>query len=89
MMVVSPFAIAGSGGKGYISHTPYEFGSILEYIEQNWNLASLGTTDARAASISDVFNYAQAPRAFSKIASKKSAQYFINKPHLVQHGDPQ
>ncbi len=89
MMVVSPFAIAGSGGKGYISHTPYEFGSILKYIEQNWNLGSLGTTDARAASISDVFNYAQTPRAFLKIRSKQSPQYFISKPHTVQHGDPQ
>ncbi len=63
MMVLSPYAIAGSGGKGYISHTPYEFGSILKYIEQNWNLGSLGTTDVRAASISDVFNYGQAPRS--------------------------
>jgi phospholipase C len=89
MMVVSPYAIAGSGGKGYISHTPYEFGSILKYIEQNWKLASLGTTDVRATSISDVFNYAQKPRAFTKISSKLSAQYFVNMPHPVQHGDPE
>ena len=63
MMVISPYAIAGSGSQGgYISHTQYEFGSILKYIEGNWNLGSLGTTDVRATSIGNVFNYSQSPR---------------------------
>ena len=38
MMVISPYAIAGGGKGGSIAHTQYEFGSILKYIEQNWNL---------------------------------------------------
>ncbi len=89
-LIISPYAIAGSGSQGgYISHTQYEFGSILKYIEQNWNLPSLHTTDARATSIGDVFNYSQSPRAFTAIPSSHDAQYFIDQPHTVQHGDPQ
>ncbi len=90
MLVVSPYAVKGKSAKGgYISHTQYEFGSIVAYIEKNWNLPSLGTTDARATPISDVFNYNQKPRSFSAISSKLSAQYFIHQPHGLQHGDPQ
>lgn len=33
------------------------FGSILKYIENNWNLGSLGTNDARADSLIDSCNY--------------------------------
>jgi phospholipase C len=90
MLVISPYAIAGSKPRGgYISHTQYEFGSILAYIENNWNLGRLGTTDVRATPISDVFNYLQSPRPFSPIPSKLSAKYFIDQPHGLQHGDPE
>ncbi|HYL28014.1 MAG TPA: alkaline phosphatase family protein, partial [Candidatus Nitrosotalea sp.] len=90
MLVVSPYAIAGSGSQGgYVSHTQYEFGSILAYIEQNWNLGNLGTSDARATSMGDVLNYSQSPRAFSAIPSKRSPQYFISHSRALQHGDPQ
>jgi len=36
------------------SHTPYEFGSILKFIEQTFDLASLGTTDVRANDLSEL-----------------------------------
>lgn len=89
MMILSPYAIAGSGSGGYISHTQYEFGSILKFIENNWSLGSLGTTDTRANSIDDVFNYSQTPRKFNSISSKHDARYFLSEPQLPQHGDPQ
>jgi phospholipase C len=90
MLVLSPYAIKGSSSEGgYVSHTQYEFGSILKYLEQNWSLTSVGTTDQRANSIGDLFNYSQSPRAFTAISSKFSTKYFIDRPHRVQHGDPQ
>ncbi len=89
-IVISPYAISGKGSQGgYVSHTGYEFGSILKYIEQNWSLGSLGTSDERATSIGDVFNYKQKPRAFKKIPSRYSVQYFESRPSTVQHGDPE
>ncbi|MBV9333716.1 MAG: hypothetical protein JO146_06890, partial [Candidatus Eremiobacteraeota bacterium] len=89
MLVLSPYAIAGTGKGSYVSHTQYEFGSILAYIEQNWNLPNLGTTDVRANPISDVFNYGQSPRSFTAIPSSRDQQYFMNRPHVTQQGDPQ
>ncbi len=90
MLVLSPYAIKGSSSQGgNISHTEYEFGSILKYVEQNWNLGAVGTTDQRANSIGDLFNYNQSPRAYSSIKAKFSAEHFIDRPHLVQQGDPQ
>jgi phospholipase C len=89
-LVVSPYAIAGqSNHRGYISHTQYEFGSLLRYIEENFGLGSLNTTDSRANSIDDVFNYAQKRRRFTAISSKYSIEYFKRLPHTVQHGDPE
>jgi phospholipase C len=74
-IVVSPYA-----KQGYISRTQYEFGSILKFIEDNWNLGRLGTSDKRAASIIDCFDYSQKPRKFVKIAAKYSTYYFLHKP---------
>ena len=47
--------------RGYISHKPHYIGSMLHFIENNWNLGSLHTSDARSDAFDDVFNYKQAP----------------------------
>ncbi|MGA8097936.1 MAG: alkaline phosphatase family protein [Candidatus Cybelea sp.] len=87
-IIISPYAIAGTSKQGgYVADIPFEFGSILKFIENNWNLKATGQTDARATSIGKVLNYAQAPRPFTAISSKHSAQYFIDRPHPPQHGD--
>ncbi|HVA33546.1 MAG TPA: alkaline phosphatase family protein, partial [Candidatus Baltobacteraceae bacterium] len=72
MMVVSPYA-----RRHYVSHTQYEFGSILKFIEDNWNLGRLGTTDVRANSIADAFNFAQSPRKFVPIPATYSTSFFL------------
>jgi phospholipase C len=72
-IVVSPYA-----KPGYISPTQYEFGSILKYIENNWNLGSLHRTDSRATSIADCFDYSQTPIPFKTIPSKYSRAYFMH-----------
>jgi phospholipase C len=72
-IIVSPYA-----KPGYISSTQYEFGSILKYIENNWNLGSLQRTDSRATSIADCFDYSQAPIPFKTIPSTYSRAYFMH-----------
>jgi phospholipase C len=90
MLAVSPYAKRGKNRTGgYISHTQYEFGSIVRYIEDNWSLGSLGTTDSRATSIGDAFDYNQSPRKFKAIPSSRSRQYFLTRPRVVQQGDPE
>jgi phospholipase C len=65
MIVVSPYAKAK-----YVSHTQYEFGSIIRFIEDNWSLGRLGTTDTRATSIDDAFDFTQKARTFKQIPNK-------------------
>jgi phospholipase C len=73
-IVVSPYA-----RPGYISKTNYEFAGILKYIENNWNLGTLGGDDKRATSIIDCFNYSQNPIPFVPIASSHDKSYFIHR----------
>lgn len=84
-LIISPYAKKGSAGAGYVSHTQYEYGSILKFVEQVFNLPhvgkeSAGYTDARANSLIDSFDFTQRPRPFTPIAAKYSASRFIKEP---------
>ncbi len=88
MLLISPYARETSSSQpGYISHTQYEFGSILKFVEENWNLGSLGTTDKRATSIVDCFDFTQQPRPFTAIPSKYSRAYFERQPYSFKPVD--
>ena len=69
MIVVSPYA-----KQGYVAHTQYEFGSLLKFVEETFDLGSLGTTDVRANNINDAFNFKQKPRPFVTIQSVAFAE---------------
>jgi phospholipase C len=56
LVIVSPYA-----KRGYISHTVHYVGSLLHFIEANWNLGNLKTSDARSDALEDCFDYQQAP----------------------------
>jgi phospholipase C len=72
LIVVSPFA-----HQGYISHVPHDFGSILHFIEEVYNLPSLGYADALADDLSDCFDFHRHNR-FVKIKAPHDAKYFLN-----------
>jgi phospholipase C len=81
MLLVSAYAKETSASQlGYVSHTQYEFGSILKLIESNWNLGTLGRTDQRANSLLDCFDFTQPPRIFTPISTKYSRSYFLKRP---------
>lgn len=80
MLLVSAYARETDGHPGYVSHTQYEFGSILKFIEDNWMLGRLGTTDKRANSLIDCFDFTQAPRPFKRIPANYSRSYFERRP---------
>ncbi len=78
LLVISPYA-----KKGYVSHTQYEFGSILKFMESTFGLASLNTTDVRANDLTDVFDFTQKPRPFKTIPSQNPSHdraYFMALP---------
>ncbi len=79
MIVVSPYAREATPSQpGYISQTVYEFGSIVRFIEDTFNLGRLGTTDGTTNSMSDMFDFTQQPRSFQTIGSKYSRSYFLH-----------
>lgn len=55
-LIISPYA-----KPGYISHTHYEFSSVLKFVEELFQLPTLGTRDANASDITDAFNFFQTP----------------------------
>jgi hypothetical protein len=76
-MIVSPYPKA----VGYVSHTQYEFGSILKFTEEAFGLKSLEKTDLRANSLSDSFNFRQKPIPFKTIPAKYPLSKFLRESH--------
>ncbi len=72
MLLVSPYV------KPHVEHTVYEFGSILRFIEDNWSLGSLGTSDSKATSIGNAFDFNMPPRKFKTIQSKYPQSFFLH-----------
>jgi len=74
MLVVSAYA-----KQNYVSHVPYETGSILKFIEQRFGLAALNKSDNRATSPEeDCFDFSQSPRTFEPIPAKYDRNYFLH-----------
>ncbi|HEY1654039.1 MAG TPA: alkaline phosphatase family protein [Candidatus Tumulicola sp.] len=82
MLVVSPYA-----KHGYVSHTQYEFASILRFIEDNWKLDRIGSADERAASIADCFDFHQHARGFVPLRVKYSRAFFLRQRPSYQPVD--
>ena len=57
LIIISPYA-----KKGYISHTQYEFSSVLKFIEELYGLPPLTQRDATANDTTDSFDFLQLPR---------------------------
>ncbi len=93
-LIISPYARKGTTSLGYVDHTQYEYGSILKFIEQAFNLPnegppSEGYTDARAISLSNAFDFTQSPRPFTPFTSKYPASRFIHEPPSNEPVDTQ
>jgi phospholipase C len=73
LIVVSPYA-----KRSYVSHVTHDFGSILKFIEKDFNLSSLGYADARADDLLDCFDLSQSPISFQSVSANYDASYFIN-----------
>ena len=56
LIVISPYV-----KEGLVSHTTYEFGSILQFIENRYNVKALSQRDVEANSLLDMFDFTQPP----------------------------
>ena len=75
LLIISPYA-----RKGLVSHTHYEHGSILRFVEDQFGLARLAASDKRANSAADAFDFSQSPRKFVAIKAPYDADYFMHQP---------
>ncbi len=77
LIVVSPYAKAA-----YISKATHDFGSILKYIEEDFQLSTVADGYADSSTVtddmSDCFDYTQTPLTFNPFKAQKKAAYFIN-----------
>jgi len=74
LIVVSPYA-----KQGYVSHVPHEFGSILKFTEEAFDLPPMGTTDVRADDLSDCFDFTKPAHAFRHVNAPYPAAYFLQR----------
>jgi len=56
MIVLSPYVKEGT-----VSHTTYEFASVLQFIETRYRLKALTARDVKANSLLDMFDFTQSP----------------------------
>jgi phospholipase C len=78
-IIISPFA-----KKGVVTHELYQFGSLLRFVEESFDVPSLQSlhrgyvyTDSSSNSISHSLNLDQAPRAFVVIPAKYPPKTFF------------
>jgi phospholipase C len=71
LLVISPYA-----KHRYVSHVQHEFGSILKFTEDVFDLPRLGTTDVRADALRDCFDFRQRLEPFRAIPTKVDTAYF-------------
>ncbi|MGA7356268.1 MAG: alkaline phosphatase family protein [Candidatus Cybelea sp.] len=72
LLIISPYT-----KQGLVSHTHYEHGSILKFVEDQFGLARLAASDSRAKSPElDCFDFSQPPRAFKPIGAPYPQAYF-------------
>jgi phospholipase C len=73
VILVSPYA-----KHGYVSHLTHESGSFLRFMEEDFDLPSLGTRDALADDFSDCFDFTQTPAAYVQIQTRHSSAFFLS-----------
>jgi phospholipase C len=72
LIIVSPYS-----KQAYVSHVTHDFGSILKFTEEVFQLPSLGYADARADDFSDCFNLNQTPITFQPVPAKVGKNFFL------------
>jgi phospholipase C len=81
LIVVSPYA-----KPAHISHTVYDFGSILKFVEKTLALSTVAPaatipyadTFSQTGDLSDCFDFNQTPLTFQTIPAKFDAAHFLN-----------
>jgi phospholipase C len=67
--------ISAYSKQNYVSHVQYEFGSILQFVEDVFSLGRLAASDTRANSlVPDCFTFPSRPRPFVPVRTSMTPQ---------------
>lgn len=66
LLIISPYA-----KHGYITHTTYEFSSVLKFIETRFRLSGLTLRDRISTNMLDSFNFSQKPQPPLVLSTRK------------------
>jgi phospholipase C len=83
MLVVSAYA-----KNGHVSHTHYEHGSILKFVEETFGLPAMAASDKRATAPDDAFDFTKPPRKFETVPSEHGINYFMHQAPDHRNPDP-
>ena len=83
MLIVSAYA-----KKGHVSHTHYEHGSILKFVEETFGLPPMAASDTRATAPDDAFDFNEPPRTFEMVPSQYGIDYFMRQAPDHRNPDP-
>jgi phospholipase C len=72
LLIISPYAKGG-----YVSHTQYEFSSLLRFVELRFGLQPLTSRDSGAGDMTDSFNFSQAPLAPLNLGQRNCPSFSI------------
>jgi phospholipase C len=72
VIVVGPYA-----KRGYVSHVTHESSGFLRYMEEIFDLPTLGARDATADDFRDCFDYTQTPAPFKPLATTHTVAFFL------------
>jgi phospholipase C len=75
LIVVAPYARLH-----YVSPKLHEFGSLMKFAEEDFGIPPIGTSDARADDLADIFDFHQSPTPFTPIQTKIPPSFLINQP---------
>jgi hypothetical protein len=59
MIIISPYAHTTNSANRHITHTVYDFTSVLRFAEEVFNLPNLGRRDVTANDMMDAFDFSQ------------------------------
>jgi len=82
LIVVSPYA-----KRGYVSHVTHDFGSLLHFVESNFQLPTLGYADSLADNLSDCFDFTQTPNSYQPFVVKFDTSYFLRPDRVLTDPD--
>jgi phospholipase C len=73
-----PVIVAGPYAKrGYVSHVTHEASGFLRYMEEVFNLPTLGARDTTADDFRDCFDYNQTPAPYKPLTTTHTVAFFL------------